>query len=47
MWHGVKIDVTADSTLSHIIFLQVNKSENVVQIDGSRHIVLSFWNVAL
>lgn len=47
MWHGVKIDVTADSTLNHIIFLQVNKSENVVQIDGERHIILSFWNVAL
>lgn len=31
MWHGVKIDVTADSTLNHIIFLQVKKSENVAQ----------------
>lgn len=36
MWHGVKRDVTADSTLNHIIFLQVKKSEGVVQTDGER-----------
>lgn len=36
MWHGVKRDVTADSTLNHIIFLQVKKSERVVQTDGER-----------
>lgn len=36
LWHGVKRDVTADSTLNHIIFLQVKKSERVVQTDGER-----------
>lgn len=36
VWHGVKRDVTADSTLNHIIFLQVKKSERVVQTDGER-----------
>lgn len=40
---GVKIDVTADSTLIHIIFLQINKSENVVQIDGGRLFIFFFF----
>lgn len=44
--HGLEIDVTADSTLNHIVFPRINKSENV-QIDGERHTVLSFWNAAL